>query len=473
MIQEIAVTDLLLDLKNYRLNDPTDQDDALHQIVQDQKGKLVKLGADVARWGTNPSELSIVMEADEAGKYIVLEGNRRLTAIRLLTNPLEIEKIDDLDIKEQFKKIRQDYPQRQITQISCVIVKSRDEADHWIELRHTGENAGVGTVRWNAQASSRFSERLGKPKANSIATQVIENLQQSALISNETKANLKNVKLTNLSRLVTDKEFRDGVGIKVKNGKVNIDLTQPEVRTILEKIINDVAAPDFNVIDIYNKTDRSNYLKSLKQPTPNPTPNPNPNPTPNPNPNPSPNPNPNPTPNPNPNPSPNPNPNPSPNPNPNPSPTPGRPNPLSSARANLIPTGTTMTIAHPRLNKIYHELRTLKVDDAPNSVAVMLRVFLELSIDEFCQNKTVHAYSKQSDLHIKITSVADYMAAQNLLSADQLKGIRVAANKADQHSMFSTHTLNAYVHNPNMAPIPSELKIAWDRIEDFVVKLWQ
>ena len=457
MIISIDIKDLLLDTKNPRIDEVDSQDAALLEIVDDQKDKLVRLANDIATNGVNPAEFPIVIPLESSGKYVVLEGNRRLAAIRLLTNLSDVEKIQSSTTKNQFLELRQGYRKIDIVSMQCVVVKNREEASHWIQLRHTGENQGVGVVKWNAEASTRFSQQLGQSSNfNNTAVQVIEYLQKQTLVSDDTKAKLDDVRLTNLARLVNDKDVKKAVGLKVKNGILEIELPHQDVIAKLSKIIDDVSSPDFKVDDIYHKPDRLNYLAKLEESfhTPDNSG--------------------------------------------------GAGNdtadqgssekngvedestkghqvdqgerkrttkPLPTDRKQLIPSKTILKIHHPRINKIYHELRKLEVDDFTNCAAVMLRVFLELSVDEYSKTKKIPAYSPKAELFNKLKAIAQFLEVNKILDATELKAIRMAAETPD--SLISTNTLNAYVHNPNVAPKATELKITWDNLEKFIIKLWE
>ena len=83
----ISVSDLVVDTRNPRLVEPDKSPrDASRDLAASQGNKLVALAEDVIRYGLNPSELPIVMRTKDQ-RYAVLEGNRRLTAIRALENP--------------------------------------------------------------------------------------------------------------------------------------------------------------------------------------------------------------------------------------------------------------------------------------------------------------------------------------------------------------------------------------------------
>lgn len=86
----ISVSSLLIDIKNPRLPKPNlGQREAQQESAQTQQRKLLALAKDIVTYGLNLSELPIVMELkdDSLKRYVVLEGNRRLVALRALENP--------------------------------------------------------------------------------------------------------------------------------------------------------------------------------------------------------------------------------------------------------------------------------------------------------------------------------------------------------------------------------------------------
>jgi hypothetical protein len=446
MYKPIDIDNLLLDENNPRLTDISDQDDALEKIIIDQGAKLVNLARDIISMGsTNPSELPIVIpSSDEKDKYIVLEGNRRLAVLRLLCNNNLIAGIEDAALKTEFQKLSLEFHKNPISKLQCYVAKNRIDADHWRMLRHTGSNNGVGTVTWNASAVARFSKQLGVTKYSSLALQVKDHLIQDTSFSKSLKNKLEtDVKLTNLGRLINDPAVRDYVGLKVDDGELDTASLNKEVMHNLELLIGGISADNFQVRQIYNKEDRKAYIESLdlipvKRDTGTAGAN-------------------------------------------------GKTgkstarngqkdkakksNPLSTNRKTLIPSGTIMKIAHSRLNKIYHELRGLEVEHYENCVAVLLRVFLELSIDEYASTRKIPAYSEKSKLANKIKATADYLVAQGFADDKKLKAIRVEA--FNPYSLFSTDTLHAYVHNKDLEPKARELKITWNNIESFIMALWK
>ena len=122
-------------------------------ILDDQKFKIVNLARDIIKLGLNPSEnIIVISHPDYEGKFVVVEGNRRIAALKLLENPRLLDEIQvtsgivgaikraSLDLKKQF-----DAP----IELNACLVDNRHSADTWIERKHGNEMDGVGTVKWS------------------------------------------------------------------------------------------------------------------------------------------------------------------------------------------------------------------------------------------------------------------------------------------------------------------------------------
>ena len=84
----LKLSNLYLDLKNPRYEEQRSQNEALNTIASDQKEKLLFLLRDIIKNGLNPSDIPIVMpDKDRVNGYIVLEGNRRIAALKLFMKP--------------------------------------------------------------------------------------------------------------------------------------------------------------------------------------------------------------------------------------------------------------------------------------------------------------------------------------------------------------------------------------------------
>src|ERR1035441_181902 len=170
---------LLFDTQNPRLPKPNSgQREVLRTIAADQKHgsrKIQALAQDILEHGLNPTEMPIVMrQGDDTDRYVVLEGNRRLAALRVMENPDSVVDAIPQGVLSAVRRVSKKYQDLPIDSIQCVIVKSRDEARHWIELRHTGQNQGAGIVEWASDDASRFKARSGKREIHSQALDFLE-----------------------------------------------------------------------------------------------------------------------------------------------------------------------------------------------------------------------------------------------------------------------------------------------------------
>ena len=146
-------------------------------------------------------------------------------------------------------------------------------------------------------------------------------------------------------------------------------------------------------------------------------------------------------------------------------------------RVGLVPKNLVLHINNPKLNKIFEELKQIPVRTCPNASSVLLRVFLELSVDAYLEkydlvkNNAITACSSGESLQGKVGKVLNHMIQLGIMSNDLSKGIRSEIN--DKNSVLSIESLNAYVHNEFFYPKSDNLIIGWGNIETFFVLLWE
>lgn len=436
----IPLNSLLIDTNNPRLEEMLEnQPEAIRAVAANQGPKLVVLAKDIVEHGLNPSESLIVtrMEGDPQ-HYVVLEGNRRVAALKILENPELVSGAVEDSIVNRFKKLSAQY-QDPIDELPCVIVDGRSEAYHWIELRHTGENEGAGIVRWGAAETARFRQRSGQ-KAPHL--QVLDFLEQRVDISRETR---QKVPVTSLKRLLSNPYVRTKLGIDVRSGTVRTRVADDsEVAKGLKRVIEDLASGTVRTKDIYLKDDRIRYIDSLPsedlpdtsdlmsefrrlgvplapsgQEQPRPA---------------------------------------------------RRSAPSRKARSRLIPRDFIINIDETRVNEIYRELKKLDIEQYTNAVSVLFRVFLELSLDVYSQRKKLGT-GERASLSKKLLAVADALSADGKLTDQQVKPVRRAAQK-DTFLASTITTMHQYVHNPYFSPAPSDLRATWDSLQPFMEALW-
>jgi hypothetical protein len=434
----IGLTDLMLDLQNPRVETQSSQPEAIHAIITEQGDKLIKLAEDIVEHGVNPSESLIVMRHENLpGRFTVLEGNRRVAALKILCEP---SLASGTSYGRRFRDLSGRFRIETLSELPCYLVADRKEADHWIQVRHTGERDGAGIVDWQATEIARYLARLGAK--GTPALQIMDFVKQGGLLSTEAEtAMARRFSITNLSRLLDDPYVRAQLGLTVSKGEVLTEFSSEGFLRGLTKVVEDIALRFIKVSDIDNKELRRRYIDSfdaadlpdLTGPKTDPRPIENSTTAATP---------------------------------PAPRQSKKRSQPLHRNRANLIPASYRLTIKDDRINAVYWELRHLKVDQFPNAAAVLFRVFLELCLDRYLPPTgfTIHQTTKLRD---KLGGAAKHIEQTNQMTPQQLLPVTRAVS--NQTLLASSITaFNAYVHNPDFSPIPSELKIAWDDLQPFI-----
>jgi hypothetical protein len=142
-------------------------------------------------------------------------------------------------------------------------------------------------------------------------------------------------------------------------------------------------------------------------------------------------------------------------------------------RSRVIPRACVLRIGSGRINNIYHELKNLDVDEFTNSASVILRVFIELSLDNFISRRKLmnDAEHKGASLAKKLKeSAADLRANGKLILQEERAVIRIADGVGPLAA--ATMNMHQFVHNEHVYPRPSELLTAWDEIEVLMRAIW-
>lgn len=164
---ECPIDLLQLDIKNPRLQTGIDFDGSSEEELISTLSDIAALDELITSISTNKYlnlEPMIVMASDIDGRYIVLEGNRRLASIKLLRNPKLAEKIG-LKLPNTISKEAIESTDK----ILCFRVNTEEEARAFIGFKHIN-----GPQRWDAYAKAKYvtnwyKKANGKIKISDIA----------------------------------------------------------------------------------------------------------------------------------------------------------------------------------------------------------------------------------------------------------------------------------------------------------------
>ena len=155
---ELSIDELLLDRDNPRLGSVQSQSEALASLVRLSPGHFRNLMASIRDDGLDPGDSLYVVRSEDGQDFVVLEGNRRLSALKVLANP-DVLAGTDLSDSEKRPLVQEatGFEPSQVEPIRCVRFDERDEANDWIRRRHTGVKGGEGRINWKPLEIQRFS----------------------------------------------------------------------------------------------------------------------------------------------------------------------------------------------------------------------------------------------------------------------------------------------------------------------------
>ena len=452
----ISIGNLLLDLNNYRHGKSASQKEARDAIIVDQGKKLVTLASDILENGLNPSDLPIVIDADDGnGNFIVIEGNRRLTAAKLLIEP---ELGQGTPIYNAFKRLSKAHGDAIPKVFDCVVVPSKKIGLIWINRKHASGLEGAGTEGWSSIAKARAEAEQGAARPD---LDVINFVLSNPALDSELREHLEGsgFSITTLNRILTTQEAQPNLGISIKDGKLVTCENADWLRTVLTEIVNVIAKGEHDGnkfternIDALEKrvqfvdsiTSRQPKVKKLKSqwvvsgsPITSKRSAP----------------------------------------EVKTSKRPSKPSTdTTEDRSELIPKKFKLELPSGKINDVWNELKKLDVVKYRHAVSVLFRVFLEFSLDHYIQKFDItlpkDGKGRAVDsLKTRLERVLTHAKSTKLMTDGELKPINAAVS--NKNSLLAPDTLNAYVHSSWLNPDPLQLKLTWNNAELFIERLWQ
>lgn len=442
----INISNICLDIENLRHDKVSTEPEAIHMLLSDDtEHKVLELASDIVelRMLDPSSKLIVTSDKNNKGHFIVLEGNRRITALKTLANP-EFSK--GIKGYATFKKLSPTFLKLGITQVECVIMPPA-EAQIWIKRKHYTRMGGKGTLTWGALGSARSDARDGIYASWLTA---INFLNEHGVDTTRIMQGIEK-KTTTVDRVLTNgKRLYDMLGISLnKDGTVTNEIGDAgKANDLIEALMIEMASPQFRETDVTNSTLQVDFLNqfthlSCKKPLPEDGDDEDDTGT-----------------------------------------TPSRTQPsrrksnkkttIVRLRKSLAQKG--LQISHIGLHKFYVELCKLPVATYEHSAAAMLRVFLEKATVVFLEEMAIaepggrpwQAYGiKLSDKIKAAVSVIDPQKNNTDLRFARQTG------SGNQDGLHSLNMLNEYIHSHKALPASSEIITTWDRFHPYFDAMFQ
>lgn len=460
----VPVTSLFLDPQNPRLPPPTgatalDQRGLIAELVEHEK--VLDLAKDISENGYAPVE-SLIGIVEDDGKTYVLEGNRRLAALKLLISP---DSAPDSALK-RVKGYAKEIDGTSIQKVRVLFAPSRKAAAPLIMQKHTRQQI----ERWAPLMQARFYKTLadlGMSAADmareygSTPGEVAEFLRTHATYELASRLDLpaavkekvddrREFPVSVLQRIVDTPKARERLGIDFDaNGAIKGSVTKEEFARAFKRILSDIANDKINTRTINKAKDVEDYLTKMGSDLPDkkkkgnftaadfedksavpPA---------------------------------------------KPASPPGKP-PAGKPKKSksVVPTGARCAVKNERINEIFSELRGLKLDKNPNASAVLFRILLELAIGNYLDITkkiepllaTAKKDKKPSDWYPTLRQMLDAVLKDHTITTiPPLARKKLNKLVSDKSSSLSVDGLDSYVHNRYSPPSARDLRAYWEIFE--------
>lgn len=155
--KNVSLDTLLLDEHNPRLGYAPDQSACLAKMVS-FGASFFAIAKDIAENGLTIEPIVVLRQRN---KLIVKDGNRRISALKLLNRPyLCAEK----SVQERFERLARlaEENGNLIHKIDCQIGEDPEVVNEYISRIHTGENGGVGRKQWGSLQQEYYQLSIGE-----------------------------------------------------------------------------------------------------------------------------------------------------------------------------------------------------------------------------------------------------------------------------------------------------------------------
>ena len=437
----ISISELSLWDQNARFPDTyfnKTEKELIEHFATKKDFKLVELASEIVDEFSWP-QLEKLVVYESGGKKIVLEGNRRLAAYKLLNNP---ELTDDIGLKKKLNDLRAQININNNFKLECLVTQDKELGLRYIDRKHL---KGNNEVSWGDNERAHHKSRRGSAGQKEELKIAITRRVRDLDIPEEWKEKvLGRGFVTTFWRIIEPKAIQNLFGLELDDGELRvgnndfdkklkvvicdvIDKKEPSGKRLsrlnveeIKDYVNQISESDYKRVSGEIKTQatqKSNPVTQRKESTPK-----------------------------------------------------------SSTRKYLIPKTCVLQIKKAtRINDIYCELRDdLRIDDSkksvPNAVGVLFRVFLEVSLDYYAKMNG-HVFNKEDKIRQKIPWVVETLKGKGH-DQEKFHNINKVGSSQVMQSYMSIENFHEYVHSHTTEPTSSELKAQWNNLQEFFEILW-
>ncbi|MDP2684364.1 MAG: hypothetical protein Q8P20_04865 [bacterium] len=428
-LQKVKIKDLVLDINNVRLEtDHESQDAIINDLFLNEDA--ISILESIHQIGYFPDEPPVVVK--EKGKYVVLDGNRRIVSLKAMLSP----SIAPSKYFHRIEKLMSD--RRPIEYMSVHVATSRDKAMEYLAAKHTKTTRKA----WSALRRAYFyyaqkeqgqsvEKLIGRYKGVDIPSYIkMYEMHNVALslksTSQEIKtkaANKRTFPITTLERFYSDSYIQDELGIEFNKitGEAKVPLGD-DFDKVYSRVITDIVSGiATSRKELSKESDREKYLDSVikeilgkdkvgqKKKK---------------------------------------------------SAFAFKPSKKPSAKKKdlLVPSRVESTFDSPGIGRVLWELQHIDYRKFPNATADLLRTFLEITIKKYLEELGALPKPRKRGGYIYLNNVLTKIK-EDLRASSNHRLVQVI-NEIEKNKWY----LDSINHNPDVFAVGDRVKDAWDQV---------
>ena len=434
--QKIKIIDLFLDSRNVRLDlsDELSQDALISDLFSNEDAMQVLTS--IATNGFFPDEVPVVVK--ENNKVVVLEGNRRVAALKALLRP-EIIPSKESAIKHILKRsvsIPKDLeivmaPDRNSAMIFLATKHTQNTRRRWRPLRQayfykaqldTGKTVQSLRDDYPTVDIGKFLRYINIHKIAKSITYDTKHIAKKVF-------NERTFPISTLERLYDDKQFRDFFGFEFDgNGEVQIKTDKDEFEKRFKQVVQDLVEKIEDSRTLNDDGAKKRYLNRLSQYGLTKA-------------------------------------------------TPSTSKittskdfkekviiPTKEIRKKLAPSDIKFSLQSPGVKRMLIELQTIDYHEFPIAAHDLLRSFLECALKEYFSHygKTI----THNGPYVYLDNVlSEFKAEMDSKKIPELSQVTLKIMNKKSMQPYTALALNATNHNPSIFTTEKEVIEAWDTME--------
>lgn len=262
--KKVRVELLDFDLINPRLIKTADsQSEAIKGILESEAKSCIELLNHIVNNGLSPVDQMIVIEGENS-RYTVLEGNRRLIALKLLNRDAAVQ--DQLDPEHRKKVQKIINKAKPLHDVNVSVFKDREQAKPWISLKHSKSSNGATTQSWKPFEKDRYEytndhKRCTPTLALFYFAQLLG--EQNRTLATDVKR-IHDDHYSTLQRVVESANFQQITGIRIDGTAINGDRGENYLKSMVTELFQDIGASEANSRSLNTKDAIKDFLTGLK-----------------------------------------------------------------------------------------------------------------------------------------------------------------------------------------------------------------